>query len=83
MAERIKNTKAVTMIVAIPMVIDVYIVALLAVVIVPKADSAPISVAKIVRKAVVIVRMAVVNAIVHPLAGTKYSIRMTNKNCKG
>ena len=37
----------------------------------------------IVRMAVVIVRMAVVNAIVHPLAGTKYSIRMTNKNCKG
>ena len=66
------------MIVAIPVVIDVYIVALLAVVIVPKADSAPISVAKIVRKAVVIVRMAVVNAIAHPLAGTKYSSRIVH-----
>ena len=80
MAERIKNTKAVTMIVAIPVVIDVYIVALLAVVIVPKADSAPISVTKIVRQAVVI--DVVTHAILHPLAGTKYSSGATKNSIK-
>ena len=68
-------------------------IALMAVVeTVPKADIPIVAVRKaerknnivhIVRMAVVIVRMAVVNAIVHPLAGTKYSIRMTTKNCKG
>ena len=56
------------------------IVAPLAVVIMPKADSAPISVTKIVRQAVVI--DVVTHAILHPLAGTKYSSGATKNSIK-
>ena len=64
--------------IALMAVID--IVAPLAVVIVPKADSAPISVTKIVRQAVVI--DVATHAILHPLAGTKYSSGATKNNIK-
>ena len=66
MAERIKNTKAVTMIVAIPVVINVvaFAVSLLAVVF-------------------RILKIAVTHAIMHPLAGTKYSIGITKNSNKG
>ena len=83
MAERIKNTKAVTMIVAIPVVIDVYIVALLAVVIVPKADSAPMAVTKIVRQAVVIEKKDTPNTIMQTLANAKYGTGIAEESCKG
>ena len=71
------------MIVAIPVVIDVDIVAPLAVVIVPKADSAPMAVTKIMRQAVMIVKKDTPNAIMQTLANAKYGTGIAEESCKG
>ena len=59
------------------------IVAPLAVVIVPKADSAPMAVTKIVRQAVVIVKKDTPNAIMQTLANAKYGTGIAEESCKG
>ena len=59
------------------------IVAPLAVVIVPKADSAPMAVTKIVRQAVVIEKKDTPNAIMQTLANAKYGTGIAEESCKG